>query len=351
MADFSWVAAVEDLSPPALTVRAQALSPNDQGNLIWDSVFPRRDVNSVNMRDVTTLDYRPSADRREWDARGRRIPMLTPNIRELSMVPIEANDQIGEQEIQALMERTLGGDAGMLRRLIMADIPSRATTLAEADYRRLELDTMQAWTTGTIIQRNPEDASKTYTASFGIDAGRIQTALTDWDDAGVNAYNLLLSWYQTAVDRSGPGLGVMLRRASLNAILADAPNLPNSVSMTLGNLADRIRQDLGMDFNWFINERTVDVFDDGGAAYTRTKIWPAETLAFVPQGGVGITAFAPVVRAMEMAAQVPGAGIDIRGVTVYYDEANMGRQLDIEAQLNAMPIPDESKVDVIAIGV
>jgi len=41
----------------------------------------------------------------------------------------------------------------------------------------------------------------------------------------------------------------------------------------------------------------------------------------------------------------------VRGVTVYYDESSMGRRLDIEAQLNAAPIPDESRVDVIDVGV
>lgn len=348
--DFTWMAQVEELTAPALTVRAQTLSPNDNGRLLWDVFFPRVNVDSVNLQDISTLDDRPAADRREWNARGRLIPILTPAQRKLRIVPIEAYDKINELEMQHLMEGAFGNNA-IVQEVIGVRIPDRTDRLAMACYRRLELDAMQAWATGTIVQRNPQNAAQTFTASFGFPSSRIQTALTAWDDAD-NAYNEFIAWYEDGIEAVGPGDGAVMRLATLRAILADAPDLPNGVSMTRTQLADRVSQDIGQPFQFFIIENSLDVFDDGGTAVTRTKVWPAEQVAFVPAGReVGRAAFAPVVRAMELSNQVPEASIDVQGVTIYHDSGNGGRELEIDAQLNAMPVPDESKVFVIDAGV
>ena len=61
----SWIEAVDELTPAALTVRAQTVDPTDQGRLYWSGFAPRQNVDSVNLADVTTLDDRPVADRRE----------------------------------------------------------------------------------------------------------------------------------------------------------------------------------------------------------------------------------------------------------------------------------------------
>lgn len=352
MAILNWLATEDALSPAALTVRAQTIPLNDQGKLIWDQFFKRMNVDSVKLQDVSTLDYRPASDRREWNTRGRRIPMKTPPRRTVNIVPVEANDKIDELEMQRISE-SAGGNADIIRGIIGTSIPDRVDRLVESNYRRLELDAMKAWTTGTIIQRNPENAAQTYTASFGFDAARITTAGTAWNDAGVNAYTLLLAWLTTAEDLVGSVEGVMLRLSTLNAILADAPNLPNSVTMTRSQLADRITQDKGSPFQFFVNENSVDVFDDGGTAHTRTKIWPANVIAAIPTGKqIGSMCFAPVVRAMDLASQVGlDAGIDVRGVAVYYAENNGGRELDIEAQVNAIPVPDEGKIYTTNVGV
>lgn len=350
MADFSWMAEVEELSPPALTVRAQTLSPNDNGRLLWDVFFPRADVDSVDLRDVATLDDRPAADRREWNARGRYIPVLTPEQRLLRMVPIEAYDKIAELEMQHLMEGTFGNQA-TIERVIGVRLPDRTDRLAMADYRRLDLDAMSAWATGTIVQRSPQDASKTFTASFGFSSSRFQTAGTAWS-AAASAYEEFLAWYEDGIEAVGPGEGAVMRLATFREILADAPDLPNGVKMTRAQLADRVEQDTGSPFQFFIIENSLDVFTDGGTAKTRTKVWTPEQVAFVPDGReVGRAAFAPVVRAMELSQLKPEANIDVRGVTVYHDAENAGRELTVEAQLNAMPVPDESKMWVIDAGV
>ncbi len=351
MAIVNWLGQEAALSAAAMTVRAQAASPTDQDRLTWDQLFPRVNVDSVDLTNIFVTDYRPTADRREWDARGRRIPLVTPSTRPVSIVPIESNFQIGELEMQRLEERAFG-NRDVFRALVGASLPARVDSLASANYRRLEADAMQAYANGTIVQRNPENAAITYTASFGFSASRYVTAGTAWNDGSVNAYNLLLAAVASAQDLIGPVEGIICRQAHFNAILADAPSLPNSVTMTRSSLVTRIQDDLNQGFRILVDERSVDVFDDGGTAYTRTKLWPSTKVAFLPAGGVvGQTAFAPVVRAMDLASQVgPAAGIDVRGNTVYYEEANNGRQLTVECQMNALPIPDEQKLYVVNVG-
>lgn len=348
---FEWITQLANLSPAALTVRAQALSPNDTGQLFWDIFFPRQNVDSVDLQDVLTLDDRPAADRREWNAPGRLVPVKTPNLRDISMVPIEAYDKIDEKEMQRLMERFVG-NAQLIANLIGVSLPDRSDRLALACYRRLELDAFQAWLSGTITQRNPQDASKTYTASFAIDSGRIQTAVTAWNDPGVNAYDEFIAWLEDGVDAVGSVAGVMLRLATLKAIQADAPDLANGVAMTRAGLESRVQDDLGSPFRFFVNEQQIDVFNDGGTAVTRTKVFTAEKVALIPQGNsVGYAGFAPVVRAMELSQQVPDASIDVRGVTIVHDAHNAGKELEIQGQLNALPVPSEEFIWTIDAGV
>src|SRR4026207_1912164 len=144
------MAQVAALSPAALTVQAQTLSPNDNGRLLWDLFFPRVNVDSVPPSQTNTLDERPAADRREWNARGRLIPVLTPAQRKLEMVPIESYDKIDELEMQYLMEGTFGANQAIIEQVIGTRLPARTDRLALACYRRLELDAMSAWATGTI---------------------------------------------------------------------------------------------------------------------------------------------------------------------------------------------------------
>ncbi|HSH45055.1 MAG TPA: hypothetical protein VK966_04325, partial [Longimicrobiales bacterium] len=143
--DFTWIAQEEDLSAAALTVRAQAVSPNDNGQLLWDVFFPRSNVDSVKLSELTSLDWRPVADRREWNAPGRLIPMLTPTGRTLVMVPIESYFQIGEEEMQKLVEQNLSASQQQFRQLIRATVPQRVEMLASANYRRIEVDAFNAW--------------------------------------------------------------------------------------------------------------------------------------------------------------------------------------------------------------
>lgn len=350
---FSWVAQEQELSAAALTVRAQTIPQDDQGRLLWNSFFPRRDVDSIKLNQIAQLDFRPVSDRREWNARGRLIHLRTPNLSEIEMIPVEAYFKVAEREIQELTERTLGNEA-LFRQIIGASIPDRIDTLAEANFRRIEYEAMRAWALGEITTRNPV-TNATETVDFGFDAARYEVAATAWNDAGVNAYDLFLAWLTRAIDLVGPIRGVMLRLATLNAIKADAPN-PYSptatIQMTRAQLAQRIQDELGSEFTFYVNESTVDVYTDGGLATTRTKVWPAEVIAAIPAGEtVGYTAFAPVARAFEIARQAPQAEIDVRGQTAFLEVENGGRGLTVECQVNALTIPEEARIATVDAGV
>jgi hypothetical protein len=349
MSNFAWTQEIEELSPAALTVRAQTISPNDDGMLKWDMFFPRQNVDSVDLDDVTTIDYRAAADRREWNQRGRLIPIKTPDRRKVSIVPIESYYTWGEYEMQKLRERTMGNDA-VLQQIMQSTVPGRVDALTRANYRRLELDTFQAWALGTITQKNPQ-TGETYSASFGFDSSRYQTAGTAWNNGAVDAYDLLVGWLEDAINAVGAIEGVVLPLNVLKEIQNDAPTLVGGVAMTRAQLAQRVSDDIGSNFTFYPMEDTIDVFDDGGTATTRTKVWARQRVAVVPAGArVGYTAFAPVTRAMDIARQVPAARVDVNGMTVFYEEMNNGRELTLEVQGNQMPVPDEQKLFVINVG-
>ncbi len=350
MSSFAWTKKIDEVSPAALTVMAQAISPNDNGKLKWDVFFPRVNVESVDLEDVTTLDYRPASDRREWNQRGRLIPTKAPNRRNVSIVPIEGYYTWGEKELQKLKERTMG-NADLLAKIMMSSVPDKTKAIAMANYRRLEVDAFTAWALGTITQRNPQNAAETFAASFGFDAGRYQTAGTAWNDPGLNAYDEFLDWLDDAIDAMGSVRGVVSRRNFIKEILADAPDLAGGARMTMTQLEQRIQDDAGTEFRFYPMEDTVEVFTDGGTATTSTKVWPAQRIAAVPgKTTVGKSAFAPVVRAMDIAAQLPQAKIDVNGQTAFYEELNNGRELNLEVQANALPLPNEEDMFVMNVG-
>lgn len=340
----SLIPLVQELSPPALTVVARTISPNDQGRLRWDVFFPRENVDSVDLSEVTTLDFRPTADRREWNSRGRLIPDKTPETRKLSIVPVESYYKWGEYEMQKLSERA-NGNSEVLNQIIGRSIPGKVAQLTEANYRRIEVDAFTSWALGTVTAMNPQTGS-THQVSWNFDAARLTTAGTAWDDPGVNAYDLLVSFLEDAINKIGPIQGVVLRTKLIKEIVADAPDLIGGVSMTRAQVADRVSQDLGIPFNFFLFDDTLEVFTDGGVTLTSQNVWPAGYIAAVPQGGrVGRTVFAPVIRAQDL-SPTPERGFERNGMTVFYEETVMGRDLTVEVQCNPLTIPNEQRVRV-----
>lgn len=341
----SLIPLVEELSPASLTVVAQTISAQNTGRLRWPIFFPRQNVDSIDLKEVTTIDFRPVSDRREWNSRGRLIPDITPPIRELSLIPVESYYKWDEFEIQKLNERA-NANSEVINQILGRSIPGKVAQLVEANNRRIEVDAFTAWATGTNVAKNPQTGTTT-TVSYQFPSDRLTTAGTAWDDAGQNAYDLLISFLEDAQDKIGPVVGVVLRTALHRAIHADAPNGPLGTIIPRGRLAEQVSDDLGIPFNFFLFDDTVDVFNDGGTATTSTNVWPAGYIAAVPSGGVvGRTVFAPVIRAMEIAQASGSPGIDQRGQTVYYEESVMGRDLTVEVQVNPFTIPNEQRLRV-----
>jgi hypothetical protein len=348
------MAAQERLTAAALTVRAQTVSPNDQGQLLWDQFMPRRDVDATKLASLTSQNVRITTDRREWNARGRYVNLVTPPRREIEWVPIEGYFKVEEKEINDLLNEVRGNQA-IFQQVIGARIPDRTDMLVQANYRRLELDVFEAWTKGQITAMNPQ-TGVTFVTSYGFDAARYTTAATAWNDAGVNAYNLFLAWLQLAYEAIGPMSGVMMRLATRSAIVADAPNpMPGAVTgltATVSQVEQRIQDETGRPFRFYINENTVQTYTDGGITRQTVKVWPAMRIAAVPASGrIGSTAFAPVARAYDITNQVPDAGVDLRGQTIYHEVSNGGRELTVEGQFNPMPDPDEANIYVANVGV
>lgn len=348
MAIFSWLEREQELSPAALTLRAQTIPPNDTGELRWDLFFPRNDVDSVKIREVYDLDLRRTSDRREWNARGRKFDFGVPERVDWEMVPIEGYFDIGEREMQALTEQALGNQA-LIRELIMADVPSRVDEVARGNLRRIEFDAFEAWALGQITAMNPATGATT-TLSLGFDAARYQTAGTAWSDGAVNAYDELLSFLEDALEEIGSLSGTMLRLATLRTIQEDASGSLDTTASRVSRAAveDAISDEFGTPFTFFVNEDSHDVYDDAGVAVTRTKVWPSDVVAAVPAGGVvGGTHFAPVARGWEISQAEPEAEIDVRGQTAWLETSNGGRHLTGEVQVNALPLPNEQRVFVI----
>lgn len=362
MALLSWIERVRELSAAALTVRAQQLDPTLQNRLLWDQFFPRRDVESTNLEDILTeeVEVEYVSERREWNTRGRPIPAKSPKHERLKFIPIETYFEIGEEEINNLMLRFQGNQA-MMQNQIGVSIPKRTDRIARANFRRIEKDAFDGWSTGIITRRNPQLGHVSQTFNFNFDSTRYPTALVAWDDPSVNAYQELLAAVRAADKRIGPVGGILLRQATWDVIEASATaaiaiNFSPQVLMSREQVEARLRSDLGgRAFVVVIFEDTLVEFQDGGLTNTSTvQRWPAEKIGFIPAangGAVGFTAFAPVVRAYDLTAQVPNAGIDIRGNTVFHFVENGGRMFIVECQMNSFPVPLEDRLYVMDVGV
>jgi hypothetical protein len=351
---FAWIGQEARLSPASLTVQAQTVSPNDNGQLLWDVFFPRQNVDSVKLTSIYQNDFRPVADRREWNARGRLIPQVTPRIDQLEMIPIESYFKLGEREIQDILERTMN-NADIFRQLVTTSVPDRADGLVMANYRRVELDAFRAWALGTITTTNPQTGA-TGSFGFGFEASRYQTAAPAWTGGSAGtAYARLMTWLEEGIQKVGPISGIMLRSATMRAIIESAPRQFDfqNIARTRPEAERLVADQLGIgSFRFYINERTLETFATAGIARTSTYVWPANRVAIVPANDrVGTTAFAPVARAMEISRAVPAAKIDIRGQTVYHEVENNGRGLTVEAQVNALPMPEERLTFVINAGI
>jgi hypothetical protein len=361
MPPVSWLGFESTQASVDLTVRAQTVPLNDNGRggqLLFDAFFPIRRVNSIRLRYITTLDFRPVSDRREWNAPGRAIPKPTPKLSELEMVPVEGYDKIDEYEMQKLVEDTLG-NVDTIRQLIGVSLPTRARNITLANNRRLEVDAFSAWANGQMTARNAQTGT-TQTVSFGFDAARYTSAGTAW--SATNAYTALRTWIRAVQQNYVPSIGgVMLSGVVMDKVIADSPSsglnittggVISGLPMMRNQVEDRLSQDLGVQFRFFQNDNTEDIFTGAGLTTARTRVWPQGKVAVVPGGGgaVGETLAAPSVRAHELSNQAPDARIDVNGQTIYITMENEGKSATIAGQINAVSVPNEQLTAVIDSG-
>lgn len=344
---FQLLKGVNEIDATTLTVREQARLQDNLPDLRWDVFFPRTNADSIRIAELRTLDLRPVADRRPWNGRGRYIPIETPNLALIEMLPIEAYSNYDEYTMQRLLQQN-GQDIELMLRAAAVRIPERSDVLADAAYRRVEVDAFEGWRTGTILARDPE-SEQAITLSLGFDAARYVTP-TAWTTT--TAYEEFLAHAFEATNFFGSVRGAILRRSTLNAIQESAPVGTSGYRPTIADLQQRITDELGTEFAFRVEERTQQVFTTSGNTRVQTKVWNGTEVGFIPGNiQIGQTHFAPVVRAQMMALELPQSYVDVRGVTLFYVESNDSKSLTLEAQLNALPLPVEDNVYVVSAGI
>lgn len=344
---FNWLDQIAALTPANLTIREQARLAENPLDLRYRAIFPRTPTSSVRLSQLTTVDFRPIGGRREWNAQGREIPEKLGPVREFEMVPINPTHHIDERQMQLLGE---SGVEELLRRGIIASVETWPTRLADATERQLERDAFEAWYTGTITVMDPKTGA-TVTVALGFDqATSYPTAGTAWNDPAENAYDNFLAGLQAAQSKFGSVGGARTRRAVVREIVADAPDGPNGLRPTVTSLQDRVREEGFADVVITIDERTYDAFTDGGSATAATNYVPAGLIAYQPANGqVGQTHVAPVTRAYDF---LSGGNRSLaNGVVILRSEKNDGKTLLIEAQENALSVPEEQFVYVEDTGI
>ena len=336
----SWMEVEHDFANVTLTVRAQALPPLDTDRLLYPIFFPEAPAPSVKLSNLLSTDFRPAADRREWNQRGRLIPIQTPRAQNLEMIPVESYFKVAEYEIQNLVETT-GADEAAIKRLMGVSIPARVDALVNANRRRIEFDCFEAWAFGTITALDPQTAATT-TVSYGFDVTRYTNV--DWV---TGPYAKFIAWVEAGADRLGaPPRGAITTRNIYEAIRTNAPQGLQALKLTRSQFEDQVTNDLGFDFTFYIAEHQLDKPTTGGVmGFTRTRVWPAERIALVPAGvSIGTTRLAPIARAYQIAALHPDAEVDVRGMSVFKEIAGNGREATFECQINAFPVPDENNI-------
>ena len=344
-------------SAAAQTVRAQAVAAENPDELRWDIFAQRAEARGLMFSESSDVDFRFVAERRAYNTRGIEMPEQFGTLREFMHLPIQAKKTIDEEEIEALGAAT--EDEAILLELLGASIPGRTDKLTRADYRRLEADFFRSWATGTILAKNVNTKAVAI-VSFGFAAKRYKTAATAWSDAGVNAYEEAVKFYRAGKNMTGGGEGLYLSGALLEAIREDAPrNLVTGLPLGDAEIAALIAGQTGGQFRFVVDDRVHDVAaapgEAGYDAKTGTRperIWPVGAAAVIPAGvRVGEVRFSPVRRASTVSGATGAAKTSNRDVTIVYVTNNDETSLEMQAQLNAYPALNESKVAVIETGV
>ena len=345
---FDFLGKVTGLTAADLTVREQARLAQNPNEMRWRAIFPRTDASDLEISQLTKVDTRFAAEFREFNADGREIPeVLGPKV-EANLVPMTATHHIDEKRL-AKLRAPNPRIARLVEDGVIGDVRTWPTRLANAVEWGTEYTAFTMWATNTITVKDPETGTST-TVSRGVSSDRYITESTAWNDGSVNAYDRLLFRLGEAQRLMGSVGAVRMRRATAEAVRADAPNGPNALRPTIANIADRLSEEGFGQITLIIDERTVNVFDDGGSAYTATNLIPAEKVLFQPADGiVGATYDFPATRAYDYVSQ--DHRVNLNDTVVWYSEQNNGKTLLIEAEAIRLSLTDEQRVYVVDAGV
>ena len=355
MFDFESILEGGPLTQSAITtVREQARLNNLDVDTfsVWQQFFPPVSVNSIKINEMRVPDNRFVADRREFDADGRKIPVRTPTRVDMEMIPISTYFDYGERDLQLLGE-SRGADIDRVIQEIGVEIPARVTAHVDAVMRRVEMDTHQVWQTGEIMVRNPDTGSAS-TVSFEFDAQRY---VTDDFSGGNNAYDKLLNHIRIAQRRVQGGVaGALMTQAIRDKVLQDAPTDINGNQIGLQGVQELIQREVSQDFQLIVADySTAEVFDGQNESGTTNRPYYTDgRLTFLPRGGqVGRMAGAPIIRAAQLNSVDTGGQtqVDIRNVAVFYQVQESGKYMKVETQLNWLPVPFEEFVYVVDTGI
>ncbi len=346
MAFYSFVDKIKTLGSGAVTVREQARIAANPDSLRWNTLFPRVEAPSIKLSELYEPVHRPMASRRPWEAPGRVITIKNPKLREVEMLPIEGKLNYGEREMQLMLERHLGNEQIMADQLKLS-IPRVVTHLNDANNRRIEGDAFHSWLNNEVVVRNPVTGSST-TVPLNYDAARYVTE--DW--SGTDAYTLFLAAIRYAIRTLPSVAGCMLRESSYSHIVTNGPSMPGSTApMTRTQFLDNLRGELGQPFGIMVDERTADEYQGATEAVTNVNYFTAQKVGFLTSNAIGNTHFAPVGRAYSFMQDIPTDLRNANGFWTFIESQNSGKNLEIQAQVNALTIPNENNVLVYSVNV
>lgn len=351
MDKYQWILTFLGLRDVDLTVRAQTIDPDNVDGVLYPAFLRVRDVRSMKVEDFTSKEYRQVAGRRPFDADGTPYRDVPGPQRGGKFTPIEMYDYIGEETLYDLF--TLFGEETdatrkMAAQQLLKTVPNRVIEMAMACERRMNIEASNAWALGSYTITTPEN-NAVATVSFQYEAERYETALTAWDDGGVNSVEELIAWLRHARMKIGPVGGVRLSTKLLNVFLADAPVTVNSnMKWSQRDIARYIQERADIsNFRWVIDDFTYET-----APGTHVRYWPEDVIAAIPESRfVGDANFAPVVSASNVARQVPEAKVMMNRKGVHYESHNDGKALKYLVTLNAFPWLNEQRLAVMNTGI
>jgi hypothetical protein len=344
---FDMLGKVEALTPTNLTIREQARLAQNPNETRWRSHAPTVDADDINISSIETVDFRPAADYRAWNADGREIhEQLGPRL-DYEIKPMTATHHIDERRLQKLASPAPEMRA-LIDRGVIADVNAWPTRLANAIDWGFERAFFQGWCLNTYTVMDPKTGS-TVTVARGIAGARYVTEGTAWSGV-VDAWARLMFHIGEAQRLFGrPVGGFRIHRSDLAYVIADAPNFGDGTDVNFGNIDTALSQQGFGPIRAVIDDRTFDGYTDGGSAYTAQSVLPQGRVAFFPSNGiVGSTPVVPCVRAYDHVDR--DRRVNFRDVVTFYTPQNNGKTLLIEAERIGLPVPSEQFTYVVNVG-